>query len=97
MVQEKTGSIEVDMNSDKDWRQDGIVYNHPDNLVFVKTNGNWIHVVCHKEEQTDPVVQKMTQDKCRLVAYEEWDKEEDKKWILTFLIDDEYDIKQEVN
>ena len=97
MVQEKTGSIEVDMNSDKDWRQDGIVYNHPDNLVFVKPNGDWIHVVCHKEEQTDPVVQKMTQDKCRLVAYEEWDKQEDKNWILTFLIDDEYDIKQEVN
>ena len=97
MIQVETGSIQVDMNSDKEWRQDGVIYNHPDNLVFVKTNGNSIYVVCHKEEQTDPVVQKMTQDRCRLVAYEEWDKEEDKKWILTFLVSGENDIKEEAN
>ena len=97
MIQEETGSIEVDMNSDEEWRQDGVIYNHPNNLVFVKTDGNAIHVVCHKEEQTDPVVQKMTQDKCRLVAYEEWDKEEDKKWILNFLVADEYAVKEEAN
>ena len=97
MIQEKTGSIEVEMNSDEEWRKDGVVYNHADNLVFVKTDGNSIHVVCHKEEQTEPVVRKMTADKCRLTAYEEWDKGEDKKWILTFLIDDEYAAKKEMN
>ena len=97
VIQEKTGSIEVEMNSDEEWRKDGIIYNHPDNFVFVKTDGNSIHVVCHTEEQTDPVVRKMIADKCRLVAYEEWDKDEDKKWILTFAVDDEHTTKQEVN
>jgi|ETNmetMinimDraft_15_1059895.scaffolds.fasta_scaffold04865_3 hypothetical protein len=97
MIQEETGSIEVEMNSDEEWRKDGVVYNHADNLVFVKTDGNSIHVVCHKEEQTEPVVRKMTADKCRLTAYEEWDKNDDKKWILTFIVDDEYAKKQEAN
>ena len=67
------------------------------NFVFVKTDGNSIHVVCHKEEQTDPVVRKMTADRCILTAYEEWDKDEDKKWILTFIIDDEHAAKHEMN
>jgi len=97
MIQEETGSIEVEMNSDEEWRKDGVIYNHADNLVFVKTDGNSIHVVCHKEEQTEPVVRKMTADKCRLTAYEEWDNNDDKKWILTFIVDDEYAKKQEAN
>ena len=29
------------------------VYNHWDNLVYVRTDGNMIHVICHKEEQMD--------------------------------------------
>ena len=31
------------------------VYNHWDNLVYVRTDGNMIHVICHKEEQMDAV------------------------------------------
>tara|TARA_Y100000592_G_scaffold93761_1_gene157461 strand:+ start:1607 stop:1729 length:123 start_codon:yes stop_codon:yes gene_type:complete len=30
----------------------------------------------------------MTTDTCKLAGYEEWDDDEDRKWILTFLVVD---------
>ena len=75
-----------------------IIYNKPDNEVMVKTDGNMIYIICNKEEQTDKVVSKMTTDHCKLVNYEEWDEDEDRKWILTFFVTgDEYTIKPQLN
>ena len=63
------------------WRRTGenevkpnITYNNPDNEVMVRTDENFIYVICKKESQTDKVVQKLTTPKCKLVSYEEWDE-----------------------
>ena len=78
--------------------KDNITYNRPDNTVMVRTNGDEIHVICDKEQQMDKVVDKLTTPNCKLVGYEEWDKDEDMKWILKFIvIDDDYEITPEYN
>ena len=60
------------------------VYNHADNIVYVKTNGNSMYIICKSEDQMDKVVKRMTNDNCKLSGYEEWDEDEEKKWVLTF-------------
>jgi hypothetical protein len=78
--------------------KDNITYNKPENTVMVRTNGDEIHVICDKEKQLDQVVNRLTTPNCKLVGYEEWDKDEDMKWILKFIvIDDEYEITPEYN
>ena len=77
--------------------KDNTVYNRPDNKVFVKTNGDLIYVICNKESQQEKVINKMTNDNCILESYEEWDEGDDMKWILTFKILDEYEVKPELN
>ena len=77
--------------------KDNTIYNRPDNKVFVKTNGDLIYVICNKESQQEKVINKMTNDNCILESYEEWDEGDDMKWILTFKILDEYEVKPELN
>ena len=77
--------------------KDNTVYNRPDNKVFVKTNGDLIYIICNKESQQEKVINKMTNDNCILESYEEWDEGDDMKWILTFKILDEYEVKPELN
>ena len=77
--------------------KDNIIYNRVDNKVFVKTNGDLIYVICNKESQQEKVINKMTNDNCILESYEEWDEGDDMKWILTFKILDEYEVKPELN
>ena len=77
--------------------RDNVVYNKPDNRIMVKTEGNLIYIICHKEEQQEHVVKRMTTDTCYLSDYEEWDEDEDMKWILTFKVLDEFDKKPELN
>ncbi len=55
---------------------------------MVRTRGNEIVIICDREDQTDQVVKRMTTDTCKLAGYEEWDDDEDRKWILTFLVVD---------
>ena len=73
------------------------VYNNADNLVMVKTNGDEINVICNTEKQMDEVVKRLTTDTCLLSGYEEWDEGDDKKWILTFRVLDEYEVTPELN
>ena len=74
------------------------VYNHADNMVMVKTDGDEINVICNSEEQMDQVVERLTTDTCLLAGYEEWDDDEDKKWILKFLVcDSDYVMTPEFN
>ena len=69
--------------------KDNTVYNRADNLVYVKSQGDLIYVICNKESQQDMVVERMTTDNCVLDSYEEWDEDEDMKWILTFKVFDD--------
>ena len=77
--------------------RDDVVYNKPDNRLFVKTDGDLIYVICNEETQQDTVVKKMTTDNCMLERYEEWDEGEDKKWILTFRVLDDYEVTPNLN
>ena len=66
--------------------KDNTVYNHADNQLYVKSEGNKIVVICSKESQQEQVIKRMTTDNCILDYYEEWDEDDDMKWILTFRI-----------
>ena len=77
--------------------KDDTTYNHADNKVMVRTNGDLIYVICNKEEQQKKVIEKMCTDTCILEDYEQWDEGEDMKWILTFRVLDNYEIKPELN
>ena len=77
--------------------KDYIIYNKSDNRLFVKTDGDLIYVICNKESQQEKVVKRMTTDNCMLEHYEEWDEGKDRKWILTFRVLDNYEIKPELN
>ena len=77
--------------------RENTTYNRPTNEVMVRTNGNFIYIICNKEEQVQPVMDKMTNNTCYLSDYEEWDDDEDMRWILTFKILDEFDIKPKLN
>ena len=68
-----------------------------DSLIHVKADGDKINIICHKEEQQDNVVKRMTTDNCLLESYEEWDEDEDKKWILTFRVLDDYEVTPNLN
>ena len=77
--------------------KDNTVYNHADNQLYEKSEGNKIVVICSKESQQEQVIKRMTTDNCILDYYEEWDEEDDMKWILTFRIIDEYELKPDLN
>ena len=77
--------------------KDDVTYNHADNKVMVRTDGDLIYVICNKEDQQKKVIKKMCTDNCILEDYEQWDEGEDMKWILTFRILDEFDKKTELN
>ena len=77
--------------------KDDVTYNHADNEVMVRTDGDLIYVICNKEDQQKKVIKKMCTDNCILEDYEQWDEGEDMKWILTFRLIGEYDKKTELN
>ena len=77
--------------------KDDVTYNHADNKVMVRTDGDLIYVICNKEDQQKKVIKKMCTDNCILEDYEQWDEGEDMKWILTFRILDKYENKTELN
>jgi|TARA_B100000029_G_scaffold356174_1_gene349002 hypothetical protein len=77
--------------------RENIIYNRPTNEVMVRTSGNFIYIICNKEEQVQSVMDKMVNDTCYLSDYEEWDEDDNMKWILTFKILDEFDIKPKLN
>jgi hypothetical protein len=82
---------------EKKMMKDNIVYNGPDNEVMVRTNGDYIYIVCKEEDQVQPVLDRMNTDTCILSDYEEWDEDEDMKWILTFKVFDEPEELPEKN
>ena len=77
--------------------KDKTVYNHADNQLYVKTDGDKIVIICSKESQQEQVMKRMVTDTCILESYEEWDEDDDMKWILTFRLLDEYELKPDLN
>ena len=77
--------------------RDDVIYNKFDNEGMVKTGGEYIYIICHKEDQVQPVLDRMNTDTCILSDYEEWDENEDMKWILTFKVFDKYEQLPEKN
>jgi len=77
--------------------KDNTIYNNAENKLYVKTNGDKIVIICSKESQQEQVIKRMTTDNCILDSYEEWDEGDDMKWILTFKVLDEYELKPELN
>ena len=77
--------------------RDDVIYNKFDNEVMVKTAGEYIYIICNKEDQVQPVMNRMNTDTCILSDYEEWDEDEDMKWILTFKVLDDYEELPEKN
>ena len=77
--------------------KENTVYNQYDNAVYVKTDGDKINIICNKENQMQKVISKMTNRNCIFEGYEEWDEEEDMKWILTFRVLDEYENYPDIN
>ena len=77
--------------------KDDITYNRPNNEVMVMSDGDLIYVICCKEKQQKQVIKRMCTDSCVLEHYEEWDDDDDRKWILTFRVLDEYEKKVEYN
>ena len=77
--------------------KDNTIYNNAENKLYVKTNGDKIVIICSEESQQEQVIKRMTTDNCILDYYEEWDEEDDMKWILTFRIIDEYELKPDLN
>ena len=73
------------------------VYNSADNMIMVKSNGDEINVICNTEEQMEKVVDRLQTDTCILSGYEEWDEGDDKKWIMTWKVPQEFDKLIEYN
>ena len=63
----------------------GLDYNRPHNQVLVKSQDGKLYIVCHKKEQMQKVMDRMTTDNCRLTEYEEWDGQ----YLMTFEVGDE--------
>ena len=86
-----------DNENQSQYMKDDVVYNRPENMVMIRSQGNKIVVVCKDEDQVQPVMDRMNTDTCFLSDYEEWDEGEDMKWILTFKVTDEYEQLPEKN
>ena len=74
--------------------KDNIVYNHADNVVMVKSQGDKIVIICHSEEQLDQINERFMKKDANviLVDYEEWDEDDDMKWILPYQLQEGFDI-----
>jgi hypothetical protein len=64
------------------------VYNEANNLIYVKSHGDHIFIICNDMEQVDAVQKKMHKHGNLMVDFEQWDEGDDKKYIVTFHVKD---------
>ena len=64
------------------------LYNEATNLMYVKSQGDNIFIICNDMDQVDSVQKKMHKHGNVMTYFEEWDEDEDKKYIITFKIRD---------
>ena len=66
--------------------------------LYIKTVGNKIDIICNDENQIQKVIKNMTKPgNCVFEGYEEWDEGDDMKWIITFRLLDNYELKPDLN
>ena len=65
--------------------------------LWMDVRGDLIYIICTKEHQVQEVLDRMSTDSCILSESEEWDEEEDMKWILKFKVLSEFDKSPERN
>tara|TARA_Y100000310_G_C20568676_1_gene756873 strand:- start:73 stop:303 length:231 start_codon:yes stop_codon:yes gene_type:complete len=68
--------------------QENKIYNEADNLIYVKGENNRIFIICNDMSQVDFVQKKMHKHGNLMVDFEQWDEDEDKKYIVTFKVRD---------
>jgi hypothetical protein len=66
--------------------RDNVIYNHADNQVYIKTDGDKTIIICNTEKQMEQVMDRMSSNHI-FIEYEEWDEDGDKKFIVTFLLE----------
>ena len=54
--------------------------------IYTKNYGEYLQFICHTDKQVDKVNEMMVQKGNLPAGYEEWDEEDDKKFILTFSV-----------
>jgi hypothetical protein len=64
------------------------IYNNAENLIYVKSDGDKLVIICSNEEQIDSVKERFQNTNNYLIDYEEWDDDENKKYILTWQMSD---------
>ena len=69
-----------------------VVYNQADNKVFIKNNGEEIVVICDTETKLQHVQKKFHEAGNSIIEFEEWDEGKDKKYIITFSVDEEVEL-----
>ena len=62
------------------------LYNEATNLMYVKSQGDNIFIICNDMDQVDNVQKKMHKHGNVMTYFEEWDEAEDKKYIITFKV-----------
>ncbi len=64
------------------------LHNEADNLMYVRSQGDNIFIICNDMEQVDSVQRKMHKRGNLMIDFEEWDEDKDKKYIITFKVRD---------
>ena len=64
------------------------LYNEASNLMYVRSQGDNIFIICNDMEQVDSVQRKMYKRGNLMIDFEEWDEDKDKKYIITFKVRD---------
>lgn len=65
------------------------IYNHADNIIYVKSEGDKIIIICNNEEQMDVVHNRFGKTGNMLIDVELWDDEKDQKYIVTYQVTDD--------
>ena len=64
-----------------------IIYNDSKNMIYVQSRGGRLIVICNTLDQVEQTHQRMHKQGNLLTNIEEWDKDKDRKYILTFDVD----------
>jgi Rad3-related DNA helicase len=59
--------------------------------VYIKTDGDKTIIICNTEKQMEQVMDRMSSNHI-FIEYEEWDEDEDKKFIVTFLFEETIEL-----
>ncbi len=64
------------------------VYNEADNSIYVRSQNDKLFIICNNMEQVDKVQKRLHKSGNIMINFEEWDEDEDRKYMITFQIRD---------